>query len=170
MYDKNLCRAVQLNASWPPVNQVEKIIKNFPEMMITLQIPKSAMEGLSIEEIAKSAGDYEDMITWALIDPSGGLGVDFDLNKSIDLMNSLRRRMSDAIIGVAGGFYHGNVEERVRKIESKHPYKFCIDAEGKLMENHTLVIDKAKKYIDNAATALLYRWTGNEARKKNCRD
>ena len=155
MYDKNICKAVQLNAAWPSVDQVEEIVKKFPGIMITLQIPKFAMDGLALEEIAKRARNYEDLIKWVLIDPSGGLGIDFDLEAGANLMNAIKERMPDTTVGIAGGFYHENVEERVMKLNEKCPFRFCIDAEGKLMENHTLVIGKGKKYIEKAASALL---------------
>ena len=157
MYDHAICRAVQLNVhSWPQISQVQSILDALPELNIVLQISKGAMDGLNNEEISMRAAGYKDMASWALIDPSGGLGIEFDVPKTIALMNLIRREMPNTIMGVAGGFHDGNVEARVREIKKGYGRKFCIDAQGKLMDlDKNLDCWKAEKYIEKASVVML---------------
>ncbi len=155
MYEKGICRAVQLNMSWPKVGDIERLVKDFPDMEIVLQLPERAMSRLSTEEISRKAAKYDSLVSYVLVDPSGGTGTEFDVEQGIELMNSLYEKMPQTIIGIAGGFSAENVGERVRRIKDSFPKDFCIDAQGKLAENRAIVYSKAKAYIENAARGLL---------------
>lgn len=157
MYWSGDCRAVQLNVDWPPLKQIEKIKTMFEEMAIVLQLPARAMEGKTTAEITRQAKEYDGLVSFALIDPSGGLGLDFDLERSLELMASLYQAMPTTQIGVAGGFSGENVEERVWAIQGRYSEPFCIDAQGKLRDDHNkgkLDLEKVQLYIEKAARVL----------------
>jgi phosphoribosylanthranilate isomerase len=146
----NLCSAIQLNVDWPPVEKLEKILCEMPNLKIVLQLPERAMENLSIEEITTRAKEYDELASYVLIDPSGGKGKEFDVKYGIELMLALKGSMNNPIIGIAGGFSPENVCERIKKIKEKYFDLFCIDAEGKLMEDNSLSEKKARDYICSA--------------------
>ena len=152
------CKALQLNMPWPYLKQIEKIKETFSEMQIVLQIPKSASEESSLEELASRASEYDGLVSYALIDPSGGLGIPFEVTKSTELMFALRETMPNTMIGIAGGLSGENVEERVKTITQSYGQPFCIDAQGKLRtkigENSILDLSKVKAYLEGAKKGL----------------
>jgi len=159
MYEENHCRALQLNVVWPPLSQMEKIISKFPKMEIVLQLPERATEGLSAGEVANRAKAYDPLVSYALVDPSGGLGIEFDVDKSTELMFALREAMPTTRLGIAGGLGPENVRTMVEAVTKNFKDPFCIDAEGKLRDegpNHNkLDIDKTATYIERASDFLL---------------
>jgi len=102
MYNSGLCRAVQINVPWPELNELEKILFFYPDMKIVLQISKTAMENLCTDRhtnyytlISDKVKEYQNMISYALIDPSMGKGREFDVEKSTDLYEHIRDKCPD---------------------------------------------------------------------------
>jgi len=157
IYYYGLCKAVQLNVDWPPLDQINKILKEFTKLDLVLQLPRRATEGLSLKEIAKRSKEYDALVKYALIDSSGGKGVEFDLEYGIELMNALNEAMPNTRIGIAGGLDGGNVKSLVSEISKKYNEDFFIDAQGKLRTDNKEALDyeKARDYIKSSATALL---------------
>ncbi|MBN2141923.1 hypothetical protein JW711_01210 [Candidatus Woesearchaeota archaeon] len=156
IYDDNLCRAVQLNSKWPEPAQVERIMESFNEMSIILQLPRRATEGMHPETIAKKAKEYDSMIRYLLVEPSGGEGRDLDLEKTINLMLVLHEFMPDTLIGLAGGLSEKNAGQVVGYTKMSYTYKFFFDAEGKLRTSDDKGLDLAKvgRYVAKAAYAI----------------
>lgn len=156
IYDNSLCRALQLNIAWPDVNEIKKIKDKFPEMQIVFQASEKAMFGKSDSEIAGGIALYGNNIGYVLIDPSGGRGLQFDLNKSLSLYNELRKSVSSVIIGFAGGFNGDNARQRIANLtKSIGNDNFCIDAEGGLRDklsgeygDDLLNLGKAMAYLE----------------------
>ena len=78
MYDKRICRAVQLNMEWPSVDKIEEIRNNFPKLHIVLQLSNRGMDSLSVAEIVQKSRSYDGLVQYTLIDPSGGFGISYD--------------------------------------------------------------------------------------------
>ncbi len=156
MYDMDYCSAIQLNVVWPELAYVNRILQEFPELKVVLQLPGSAMGDLSVEEIAGRASEYDDLVRYTLIDPSGGKGIPFDVGKSTELMIALSEYMPNTCIGVAGGFNPDNVEGRVKVIKRQFSDLFFIDAEKNLRVDDQSVLDmeKVEKYIGNTSRAF----------------
>ena len=162
MYGFNYCRAVQLNIPWPDPRSIEAIRKKYPDMAMVLQLSRSTMEGKSVEEICSQAADYRDLMQYALIDPSGGAGKEFDLEHSLAVYQGLREHCPQFMIGFAGGLHGGNVEERMNALSSHVGRDFCIDAEGGLRDKVTdrygddvYSEEKVAAYVDAAKNAFL---------------
>ncbi|KYK26761.1 hypothetical protein AYK26_04780 [Euryarchaeota archaeon SM23-78] len=157
LYDANLCRAVQLNVDWPPLEHLNYIIKEFPELKIVLQLPPRATEGLGLEEIAKRAKEYDNLVKYALIDPSRGKGLDFEVQYSVELMSALNQAMPHTRIGIAGGFDADNVKKKVPLIKEKYQEDFFIDAQGRLRteDRKALDLNKAERYIKACSEVFL---------------
>ena len=144
IYHSNLCRAVQLNVDWPPVEKVYQIMNAFPDMKIVLQLPKRSMEGLSTKEIAKQAGIYDRLVSYALIDPSGGKGEEFDLKYVIELMHALDETMPHTMIGNAGGYDAHTVKKKVPVIKGIYKKPFFIDTQGRVRTDDKKAIDSGE--------------------------
>lgn len=163
IYENNLCKALQLNIVWPDIKQVEQIMKKHPDMKIVFQASHKAMEGLTPKEIASRVKEYNEFISYVLIDPSGGRGMSFDVNSSVKIYSELKNKCPDLTIGFAGGFTGDNVGSRVEEIiEKTGDTNFCIDAEGGLRDKITpaygddlMNFEKVKAYLQ-AASSVLY--------------
>ena len=161
-YKDYLCMDVQLNIPWPYTAHVRKIKDKFPEMKIAIQLSQKAMEDLSLIGIADRFSTYGKDIDYALIDPSGGRGLDFNLGKSIMIYKELRNSFPWLVVGFAGGLTGENVESKARSIiSSVNEDNFCIDAEGGLRDkvtdeygDDTLNFEKVRAYIRAASSAL----------------
>lgn len=167
-YDPKLkLKAVQLNLTWPDPKQVELI--RMMGLEVILQLPRTATEGKTAGEIAARAKEYNGLANYILVDPSGGLGIDFEPRRAAEIMHAVSKEI-DAAVGVAGGLSPENVFERVVTMRdllknefsidatSKLMTGFCIDAQGKLRRKNDSVneldIEKAEKYVRNAVIAF----------------
>lgn len=155
IYNNSLCRALQLNIVWPDVNEVKKIKDKFPEMILVFQASHNAVLGKAESEVADKIALYGKNIDYVLIDPSGGRGLEFDLNHSLSLYNKLKKSVSYLTMGFAGGFTGENVRKRIDSLTvSIGNDNFCIDAESGLRDklgdeygDDLLNFEKAKNYI-----------------------
>ncbi len=162
LYRDDVCKAVQLNITWPDIKQVKQIKKDFPEMQIVFEANKTVLEGKSAGDVAQGIKQYGSLIDYVLIDPSEGNGEEFDVNNSIHIYQELKDRLQNVTIGFAGGFTGENVEERVQRLASAlGNTDFCIDAQGKLRDKvgeaygqDKLNIKKVKAYLQNASKIL----------------
>lgn len=162
IYEKGLCRAIQLNIVWPDLSQVAKIKEQYPEMQIVFQASHTAMDGKTPTQITTGIKTYGNLISYALIDPSGGRGIPFDLESSVAIYSELREQCPDLTIGFAGGFTGENVAPRLKEIlQQIGEINFCIDAEGGLRDKITsaygddlLNLGKVKGYLQSTALVL----------------
>lgn len=154
-YEQNLCRTVQLNVLWPNVDGLKKAKDVFPDLDIVLQLSHNALN-LCENDLLSKVESYGRLVSYVLIDPSGGLGIDYDEGNSLDLLNKLDGILPLPIKGVAGGLSPENVFDRTSNINSNYKNAFCIDAEGKLRseDNLSLDIGKCINYLSQARLAL----------------
>lgn len=162
IYSTGLCRAMQLNIPWPDTDQVGEIMKKHPEMQIVLQLSQKAMDGKTPQQVAKGVKRYGSSISYTLIDPSGGRGIPFDLEHSVDVFSEVKSQCPDLMIGFAGGFDGTNVAPRLKDIIQQTGEKeFCIDAEGGLRDkvsdaygDDILNMNKVRAYLQESSKVL----------------
>lgn len=162
VYEKGLCKAIQLNIVWPDINQVARIKEQYPDMQVVFQASHKATDGKTPNQIAQGVRNYGDSISYVLIDPSSGRGMPFDLESSVAIYSELREKCSDLTIGFAGGFTGENVALRLNEILQKiGESNFCIDAEGGLRDKITsaygddlLNIEKVRGYLQSTSSVL----------------
>ena len=92
----NSC-GLQINALWPDPEQIKKIHLCYPDfvrqsMKITLQLPKKALQATN-HEIVEKLKEYQGLINYALIDPSGGMGEDFNTVRAALLMKMISEKL-----------------------------------------------------------------------------
>ncbi len=145
------CHGFQLNIAWPDkkVLQDYKAKAQFHHKTIVLQVGGKALDemGRHPTRVMARVQEYAGLVDYVLIDPSGGLGKEFELSLA---RNYLERQniAPDVGFGIAGGL-HGENIERLRELASK--YEFSIDAEGKLRnEDDHLDVLKTALYLQNA--------------------
>ncbi len=156
IYDEELCRAVQLNIVWPDVHEVKKIKDKFPDMQIVLQISKQ-INNDSPKKIAETIGTYENSLSHILIDPSIGMGIPFNIDKSTAIYSEIKEQFPELIVGFAGGFAGENVQSKLEQIIKKlNSTDFFIDIEKGARDEITpaygddmLNIKKVLSFLDN---------------------
>lgn len=137
IYQENLCRALQLNVVWPPLDEMKKIKETFPKMEIVLQVSRS-MLGEAVAHTTKQIVCYRDYVAHVLVDPLGGRGLAFNADEAGALYHTLHEAMPQTTIGFAGGLTGENVASRVEEIRAKTGTSdFSIDAEGGLRDKRS---------------------------------
>lgn len=133
------CDGYQLNMTWPSpwrITEYHKLqLGHGPRKTIVLQCGARALAEVrhDVKELAQRVKrDYEGLVDYVLIDPSGGHGKDFDANFAFDCMSELLT-VRNICPGIAGGLSAENVEAKLKPLlwqDMNEP--FCIDAEGRL--------------------------------------
>ncbi|MFH1174783.1 MAG: hypothetical protein V1725_06630 [archaeon] len=161
VYTNSTCRALQLNIPWPPLQQTCRIFHDFPDIEIVLQLSRSVLEGKT-KEISRRMQDYAGLVSYVLIDPSGGKGEEFNMRRSVELYWAIREALPGAMVGFAGGFSDKNTFSRVKEIYQRiGTTDFCIDTEGGIRDklsaeygDDVLNFEKAERYACQASKAL----------------
>ena len=151
------CHGFQLNIAWPHKNTLKRYLRFAAayEKKIVLQCGGKALDlcGRSPAKIAERVREYEGLVEYVLIDPSGGLGQEFDLTFAANCFRELQKVESIGF-GIAGGLHADNLD-RLRPLLREFP-DFSIDAEGRLRDaDDNLDIDKARAYLK--AADVLFR-------------
>ncbi|MFC1651867.1 hypothetical protein ACFL24_01775 [Patescibacteria group bacterium] len=148
----------QLNITWPPVSELIKFHKREPFKFIVFQVNNGVMDSVKHNPYSLASRireEYVDgnsgLIDYILLDPSGGQGKRFDLNKTLQTIEVLRELNLPLVVD--GGLRPGNLFELLPGVCSVYP-DISIDAEGGLRDNpkttDCLDLDKARRYIDTA--------------------
>ncbi|HLD41514.1 MAG TPA: hypothetical protein VJB06_00625 [archaeon] len=158
IYENGLCRAIQFNIVWPDRGQIRDVKESFPGMSIVFCASEKTILNRSPRELAEAIGDYGNLLDHCLIDPSGGRGIEFDLERSLEIYLELRQAVPDLTIGFAGGFTCENTASRLQDIAKRVGANFSIDAEGGLRDKITekegddsLNIVKVEAYLKAAS-------------------
>lgn len=162
IYEENLCRGIQLNIPWPPIEELTKIKRELPDLKIIMQLSHSCLDESPVE-VATKVKNYGELIDYVLIDPSGGKGKSFEIAKIKPYYNEIKSYNPELIIGFAGGFTGENAFGRIKEIISLTGEKnFSIDAESGLRDQITTdygndVYNKGKveNYIKETRRAFL---------------
>lgn len=143
----------QLNVSWPEPKDLETFhTQSDKKMKIVLQIGSGAFEKIdhSPEKLARKVKtEYEGLIDYILLDPSGGQGKQFDPEKAKAYLDALLDVNINAALGVAGGL----CAETLGSFELLVKYfpDLCVDAEGRLRDkDDNLDLKLAQAYLRRA--------------------
>lgn len=145
------CDGFQLNIAWPDKKVLEqyKTRAQFKRKVVVLQCGARAIqEAGSPGNLGLRLHQYDGLIDYVLLDPSGGLGKEFH-EAEMHAMLYYAREYTWPItfgLGVAGGFHAGNLE-RLQPLLKE--FDLSIDAEGKLRGQDD--------HLDMAAASLYLR-------------
>lgn len=163
LYDDKLCRGLQLNIPWPPIDEIVSAKRALPDLKIIMQLSQRSLEGKSPREVAELLAGYGTLIDYALIDLSGGRAAVFQPEDSLPYYLAAREQLPNLAVGLAGGFTGENVAERCKRIiEVIGTRDFSIDAEGGLRDKVTEQYgddiynpEKVESYIKAAGEVLI---------------
>jgi hypothetical protein len=153
IFGSGICRTVQINRAWPDIKQLEALHKKFQGLEVVMQIPSEVILTQTPSEIGSIAREYNGLAHYALIDESGGFGIDFQVTKAIDIMYALKESCPDMTRIVAGGLSNNNVYDRVSILRRHLGNDFGIDAQGKLRskdDKKKLCLMSSMNYIHEA--------------------
>ncbi len=149
------CHGFQLNIAWPDKEALATYrIKRGGETTIVLQCGGKALADVdhSPEKLREKVAEYRDLIDYVLVDPSGGLGKEFDLELARGCFSSLSQ-IPDIGFGIAGGLSADNID-RLEPLLAEFP-NFSIDAEGRLRdENDNLNVPVSVDYLLSAGLLM----------------
>lgn len=141
----------QLNIAWPEPDILREYKKVHPTKQIVLQVGGHAFEMVnnSPERLALRVAEYDEIVEYVLLDPSGGYGKPFDPDRAHDYLVALREKNLNIGLGVAGGLSPSTLN-LVEPLAKEFP-DLSVDAEGRLrtQEDH-LDLNVASEYLRKA--------------------
>lgn len=132
IYNKGICRAVQLNVKSPDPSELARLVNELPELEIVIQVPLWREDLQTYEDLLKFVQQYADINASFLFDPSGGRGAEMDLRKLQMISKVVASLPVSARNVFAGGLSGENVVKVCEQIYDATQKAFSIDAEGKL--------------------------------------
>lgn len=101
---------IQLNIPWPEPEMLA-VLREETVPVVILQVSGAASEDLDHApgRIADRLGDYEGLIDYALIDPSGGVGRGFEPEYAVAVLEALVHSGLAIQWGIAGGLGPGSL-------------------------------------------------------------
>lgn len=140
----------QLNVAWPSIGEIETFHEATDfKQRIVLQIGRRAIEEVenSPEKLTDMVYHYVGIVEDILLDPSGGKGQPFDIEKAGVFLRAIASRGFEINLGIAGGLGPDSLH-LVEPFLEKFP-QLNIDAEGRLRdpENDDLDVIRMTDYI-----------------------
>ena len=147
------CHGFQLNIAWPDKKVLADYRAQAPDThrTIVVQCGGKAMSdvGMDPRRLAERIQEYDGLADYVLIDPSGGLGQEFDSNFAGKCFEQLEQAVPNIGFGVAGGLYDRNLDRKLSDL--LEVFDFSIDVEGKLRNGQDdLLVRAAKEYLFTA--------------------
>lgn len=151
----------QLNIAWPEIDILGEYRKKYTAKQIVLQVGGHAFDMVnnSPEQLATRVAEYDGVVEYVLLDPSGGYGKPFDPDRARDYLTALRAKNLNIGLGVAGGLSPTTLN-LVEPLMQEFP-DLSIDAEGCLRtpEDH-LDLNLAWAYLQTALSMFNRRMGG----------
>jgi len=161
LYQQGLVRALQLNIRWPVIREVRAIAHRFPDLQLVLIVNRGALRQ-DLRKLRRRIRHYAGAVHHVLLDPSGGRGVEFEMDRIVEVYQAIEQSFPHLTIGVAGGLHGANVRPRLAQlIRRTGTNAFSIDAEGGLRTESTdrggrdaLDPCRVESYLQGAASEL----------------
>lgn len=142
----------QLNLTWPSAKTVERYKRIHNGKSIVLQIGSRAFEEVSHspQKLADRVhNEYEGLIDYVLLDPSGGTGAPFNPRITRGYLEALSTQKNDFGLGIAGGLSPSTLD-LIEPFIKDFP-ELSIDAEGKLRTpEDNLSVSITRDYIQKS--------------------
>ncbi|HCU90412.1 MAG TPA: hypothetical protein DGR97_10730 [Gammaproteobacteria bacterium] len=151
IYEKGLCRTIQLNNGLIAIQTLKKIKERFENLRIVLSIDKEAMSNPNLLSEIKNRQRY---LTYFLIDPSYGTGTAFDIKKCVDIFQPLVENFPHIVGGFAGGLTANTVKNVVQEIQRNNIRSFSLCVDSGVRGANGCDINKAETYLHNVGTVL----------------
>ncbi len=151
IYEKGLCRAVQLNNGLVAVETLKRIKERYEDLHIVLSIDKEAM---SNPKLIAEINDRKHYLTYFLIDPSYGTGTPFDVQQCAEIFQQLVDNFPHLIGGFAGGLNSDTVTGVAQEIQKNNIQSFSLCVDSGVRGTNGCDLEKAATYLHKVTTAL----------------
>lgn len=139
----------QLNLCWPDPREIERyrLRPHTTEDVVVLQVGSRALQAVDSrpDKLLSRLRDYQGLVEYLLLDPSGGLGRELDSAMATNMVKELAEAGLNIGLGVAGGLEAGTVE-RLRPMLASYPW-LSWDSEGRLRTGDRLDLAKCYDYL-----------------------
>lgn len=156
--------AVQLDVTWPDVDDVDKFKDKYPDIVVILQLGKPAFDMVDHDpqKMVDELDKYGDSIDYVLLDLSMGKGRAMQADELLGALRLIRQELPGLGLAVAGGLGPDSVH-LLEPIAEEFP-DISIDAQGRLKSADAPVDDRG--HITSKVPADLAR--SEEYIRKSC--
>jgi len=159
--------AIQLDVTWPEVDDLDRFKANYPDLAIVLQLGKSAFDMVDHDpqQMVDELDKYGDSIDYVLLDLSMGKGKAMEAEGLLSALRLIRQELPGLGLAVAGGLGPETVH-LLEPIAREFP-DISIDAQGRLKhpdapvdENGHMVstvsadLERSEEYIRKSCAIL----------------
>lgn len=124
--------AIQLDVTWPDVDEMDRFKAKYPDLAIVLQLGRSAFDevGHDPQQIVERLDEYGDSIDYVLLDLSMGKSKAMEAEGLLAALRLIRKELPGLGLAVAGGLGPDTVH-LLEPIAKEFP-DISIDAQGRL--------------------------------------
>jgi hypothetical protein len=159
--------AIQLDVTWPDIDDIDRFKDKYPDIAVVLQLGKSAFEMVDHEpqKMVDELDKYGDSIDYVLLDLSMGKGKAMEADALLASLRLIRQELPGLGLAVAGGLGPDSIH-LLEPVAREFP-DVSIDAQGRLKhadapvdENGHMVStidadpERADRYISGACKIL----------------
>lgn len=148
---------IQLNIEWPNP-EILRVLRNEGAPIVVLQVSAAASEVLDHDPVrlARRLAEYEGLIDYALIDPSGGTGQGFDPEYGEAVLSELVKTDLSIQWGIAGGLGPGRLDGLVPLLELYPELSWDAQARLRTTDGSALDLVACEQYM-REGIALLHK-------------
>lgn len=156
--------AVQLDVTWPDINDVDKFKEKHPNIAVVLQLGEAAFDMVDHDpqQMVEELDKYGDSIDYVLLDLSMGKGRAMQAEELLGALRLIRQELPGLGLAVAGGLGPESVH-LLEPIAEEFP-DISIDAQGRLKPANAPVDDRG--HVTSKVSADLTR--SEEYIRKSC--
>jgi|GEM_PF-2869426 len=141
---------IQINDAWPNRDTLYKLQQQYGPVPMVLQLPKEVLQTENPAEMLGKISGYNGIVSYVLLDPSGGRGENIDTGRYGPLLKGLAhqyRQQQGPTIIIAGGLGPDGIEGKLGAFATAVDYSpFGIDAETNLRSTKG-----SNSYLDRGA-------------------
>lgn len=139
---------IQLNIPWPEPSILRRLRdRYYTEVVLQISAEAAAMIGHEPTRIAAKLAQYEGVIDYALLDPSGGVGKAFNLRYMLPILEAVVGTGLDINWGVAGGLGPGQLEKLQPLFEICPSLSWDSQARIRTSDGRALDLAACEKYL-----------------------
>lgn len=129
--------AIQLDVTWPNLDEIKKFKDKYPDLIIILQVGPFAFKEVDNDpqKVVDRLREYGDSIDFVLLDRSMGRGVGMESEGLLPLLRLIKKELPGLGLAIAGGLGPDSMD-LLEPIAKEFP-GISIDAQGRLKPTGT---------------------------------
>ncbi len=159
----NLVDGIQLNIPWPHPRLLRQLRERYyAEVILQVSAEAAAMLNHDPGRIAAKLTEYDGLIEYALLDPSGGFGKPFDPGYIAPILQAVVDSELNIGWGVAGGLGPGGLEKLEPLLQICPRLSWDAQAGLRTTDNQALDLAACESYLLEGI-ALLHKQPGQDS-------